>query len=166
MSKQRKLPDAAGFGPMRHRVSLRFSFAGAALLNRYANLLEYQKLTPGRVLALSYIHEHPGCDQKSLARNLRINEASAMSVVNRLEADGFAERREGRDKRSKALFITCVGDKAFVKALAIETELSQDLFGWMAPAELESFMKVVDEVCSRAVAAEQLPPAGDPPAAT
>jgi DNA-binding MarR family transcriptional regulator len=138
---------------MRHRVGLRFSFAGSALLNRYGKLLERLTLTPGRVLALSYIHEHPGCDQRSLAANLSINEASAMSVINRLEADGFAQRREGRDKRTKALFTTERGEQAFAEALAIETKLTTHLFGWMAPEELAKFMAAVDEVCARAVGA-------------
>lgn len=135
---------------MRDSLGLRFTLAGSAYLNRYANLLDQLALTPSRVLALSYIHQHPGCDQRALAANLAMNEASAMATVNRLETGGLAERRPGRDKRTKALHLTHAGEQAFNQAMAIELDLSKQIFGCMDEAELGEFMRRVDEIRSRA----------------
>lgn len=158
MAGNRGLPSDTGFGPMRDSLGLRFTFAGSAYLNRYANLLGRLDLTPSRVLALSYIHQHPGCDQRALAANLAMNEASAMQTVNRLNLAGFAERRPGRDKRTKAVYLTDAGERAFDEALRIERELSELIFGHMGEAELGEFMRRIDDIRARASALMTPPP--------
>ena len=150
MAKTRKLPDTEVFGPMRERFGLRFSFSGTAFLNRYSDLLDPISLTPGRVLALSFLHEHPGCEQTALARGLEINEASAMSMINKLESLRMVERKAGRNKRSNALHLTEKGQVAFDKALQLEEALSARLLGWMGKEGLATFMATVDEVKRRA----------------
>jgi DNA-binding MarR family transcriptional regulator len=150
LAKTRKLPDAAVFGPMRERLGVRFSFAGTAFLNRYADLLDPVDLTPGRVLALSFLHEHPACEQTALARGLEINEASAMAMINKLESLRLVERKAGRNKRSNALHLTEKGQTAFNKALQLEQALSARLFGWMSEGELATFMATLDEIKRRA----------------
>lgn len=135
---------------MRERISLRFSFAGTAFLNRYADLLDPLALTPGRVLALSFLHEHPGCEQTALARALGVNQASAMSIINKLESLRVIERKAGRNRRSNALHLTKKGQVAFDKALQLEETLSGQLFGWMSEGELATFMAAVDEIKRRA----------------
>lgn len=142
-----------GFGPMRNSLGVRFSFAGTAFLNRYADRLEGLSLTPGRVLALSFLHEHPGCEQKVLARGLVINEASAMTVIDRLEALGYVERRAGHNKRSNALYLTDQGEAAFQEALSIEKRLADDVFGWMSKSEISRFIATLDTIRERASAA-------------
>jgi DNA-binding MarR family transcriptional regulator len=150
VSKTRKLPDTRIFGPMKDRLGLRFSFAGTAFLNRYADLLDPFNLTPGRVLALSFLHEHPGCGQSSLAHALEVNEASAMAMIDKLEALRLVERKAGRNRRTNALHLTETGEAAFDEALALEQVLTRRLLRWMKPSDLSTFMNQVDEVRVRA----------------
>ena len=149
-SKTRKLPDTRIFGPMKDRLGLRFSFAGTAFLNRYADLLDPFNLTPGRVLALSFLHEHPGCGQNSLAHALEVNQASAMAMIDKLEALRLVERKAGRNRRTNALHLTEEGEAAFDEALALEQVLTRRLLRWMKPSDLSTFMNQVDEVRVRA----------------
>jgi DNA-binding MarR family transcriptional regulator len=149
-NRTRKLPDAQVFGPMRERLGLRFSFAGTAFLNRYSDILDPVDLTPGRVLALSFLHEHSGCEQTALARGLEINEASAMSMINKLESLRMVERKAGHNKRSNALHLTARGQVAFNKALELEQALTARLLGWMGEGQLATFMATLDEVKRRA----------------
>jgi DNA-binding MarR family transcriptional regulator len=150
VSKTRKLPDTRIFGPMKDRLGLRFSFAGTAFLNRYADLLDPFNLTPGRVLALSFLHEHPGCEQSSLARALEVNQASAMAIIDKLESLRLVERTAGRNRRTNALHLTEAGEAAFDEALALEQVLTRRLLRWMKPSDLSTFMNQVDEVRVRA----------------
>lgn len=156
MSKERQVPAVEQFGSMGAVAGVRFSFAGNAFLARYRAMLEPTRLTPVHVLALSYVIEHPGCDQNSLAAALCVNKASAMSVVNRLEANGFLQRAIGMDKRHRSLRLTAEGLVAFEGALAVERALSGALFGWMSPDEFDRFLTTIDEVRERASA--PLPP--------
>ena len=154
--RSRKLPDASVFGPMRHRFGVRLSFAGTAFLNCYAEALEPLLLTPSRVLALAFVNEHPGADQASLGRAMKINRASAMELVDKLEGCGLLRRSPGADKRGYALHLTHQGVSSFREALDLELQLHNELFGWMTEAEQQSFLAVVDEVVRRAVARSEM----------
>lgn len=149
MAKFRQIPNVEAFGPMQHRVGVKLSLASTAFLHRYGKCLEDVNLTPSRVLALACIFSLPGLDQKTFSENLAINEASAMSVINRLELCGFVERRPGRDKRTKALYLTREGKDVFLKALEIEEQLSIDIFDWMSDEERISFVSCIDKILAR-----------------
>lgn len=88
-------------------------------------------LTPARATALSFAYANPGCDQSTLARALGINRASAMEVVNALEAIGAIERQAGANRRSHSLHLTAKGRtltaQALEAALRSEAILAADL---------------------------------------
>src|SRR4051812_37462270 len=96
-------PDPASFGAVGRRSGMRLSSVHLAVMTLYSAALEVLGLTPSRVLALAYVIEHPGCDQSSLARALAVNRASAMALVDRMEALGYLQRFPGPDRRSNAL---------------------------------------------------------------
>ena len=98
------------------------------------------------MVALSFIESNPGCEQKALAIHLGVNEASAMAVLNRLEAAGLVERRRGRNKRSNAIYMTDNGELNFERALEIEKNLSAQLFQGMSNADLEVFVSNLDRI--------------------
>ena len=79
-------------------------------------------ISPARVTALALLYMNPGCHQSELGRALAINRASAMKLVNSLARQGLVERREGRDRRSKALHITPAGERVLETALPLVEE--------------------------------------------
>ncbi|MEO8722891.1 MAG: MarR family transcriptional regulator [Sphingobium sp.] len=84
-------------------VSLRLNEVARIMLADYA-------ISPAKVTALSLIDANPGCEQSALGRELSINRASAMKLVNWLAERGLVERRPGRDLRSNALHLTETGE--------------------------------------------------------
>ncbi len=146
LGPSQKSPDPRDLGSIRELPGVRFSFASSAYLSRYADLLEPIGLTPGRMVALSHLQDHPGCEQKALALHLGVNEASVMSLLNRLEGVGLIERRQGRNKRSNAIFLTPLGVERFNEALNIEADLAKAVFGWMEPDELVRFVETMDKI--------------------
>ncbi|HKQ81527.1 MAG TPA: MarR family transcriptional regulator [Steroidobacteraceae bacterium] len=74
-------------------------------------------LTPARVTALFHIREQPGCDQTELGNRLLVNRAAGMKIANALAEQGLIERAEGRDRRSKGLLLTSLGERTLHAAL-------------------------------------------------
>lgn len=68
-------------------------------------------LTPARATALIHIREQPGCDQTELGNRLLVNRSAGMKIANALAEQGLIERAEGRDRRSKGLFLTRLGER-------------------------------------------------------
>jgi DNA-binding MarR family transcriptional regulator len=66
-------------------------------------------MTPARVTALLVIAAQTGCTQTALADALAINRASAMKMVNTLEALGLVSREQANDPRAHALTLTPKG---------------------------------------------------------
>ena len=68
--------------------------------------------------ALVVIGSGTGPSNDQLRRILDLSHPGTVRLVDRLEADGLVERREGKDKRSIALFLTKKGYAARDKLLA------------------------------------------------
>lgn len=147
--KAKSSPDVSRIEVMRDRPGVRYGLAGAAFLGRFSEALESLSLSPIRVLALAYVMQHAGCDQSSLGGVLGIGRASAMLLVDKLEALGYVERRAGADRRSNALFVTDAGEAAFREALRIEQFLSDQVFGWMSARQLDDLLSTIDKIHSR-----------------
>lgn len=67
-------------------------------------------ITPVQFASLTVVKAFPGVDQRSLARMIAFDRSTIGDVVIRLEKKGLLERREGKDRRIKSLFITPAGD--------------------------------------------------------
>ncbi len=81
-------------------------------------VLEPYGLSPAKLTALLMIRANPGCDQTALGRALDINRSSAMKLVNLLAAQGFVERRPGRNLRTNALHLLPEGTKRLAEVVA------------------------------------------------
>lgn len=71
------------------------------------SFLDEDSISPARMTALSLIGMRPGISQSALAKELGINRASVVKVIDTLESKNFVERRatEG-DRRSYSLALT------------------------------------------------------------
>jgi len=144
-------PDPTAFGPLGRRTGVRLSCAHLALMGMYSAALEALHLTPGRVLALAYVLQHPGSDQSSLSRALAVNRASAMTLVDRLEELEYLRRKPGSDRRSNALHVTEKGAAALERAQQLGEEgFEKVLFGWMDDPTRATFHRLLDQILVRA----------------
>jgi MarR family transcriptional regulator, transcriptional regulator for hemolysin len=64
-------------------------------------------ITRAQWLALTRLHRHPGVSQSELADMMEIERASAGRMIDRLEANGWVERRaQDGDRRVKRVYLT------------------------------------------------------------
>ena len=64
-------------------------------------------ITRAQWLVLTRLHRHPGVSQSELADLMEVERASAGRMIDRLEANGWVERRaQNGDRRVKRVFLT------------------------------------------------------------
>ena len=119
---------------------------------RYAALRSLRRhigdspLTPATMTALLVVHDRPGCDQTTLGRALFGNRSVGMKVASRLEADGYLARGEGRDRRSKGLYITPEGEAVLQEALSRHARAEAVLSSRLTPEERATLLALLAKV--------------------
>jgi len=69
------------------------------------------------VSVLWLVDDHPGIAQTDLAQRLRMDRATTMAIINRLQAKHFLRRdRSPRDGRKQALFLEPAGVEMLARA--------------------------------------------------
>jgi DNA-binding MarR family transcriptional regulator len=64
-------------------------------------------ITRAQWLVLTRLHRHPGASQSELAEMMEVERASAGRMIDRLEANGWVERRaQNGDRRVKRVYLT------------------------------------------------------------
>jgi DNA-binding MarR family transcriptional regulator len=66
-------------------------------------------IRPAQFAVLTVIERNPGLTQSQVAEALGIKRTNFVGLLDALEARGLAERRQARDKRSYALYLTADG---------------------------------------------------------
>ena len=103
-------------------------------------------LTPSRATAIAFIRGNPGTDQSTLARALGIKRASAMELVNMLEALGVVRRKPGRDRRSNALHLTAKGTQLHARFIEASAEADRIIAGGLTSQEVKQFRALLRRV--------------------
>jgi DNA-binding MarR family transcriptional regulator len=135
-------------------VGYRLDMARCAALRSVHRLLADTGFRPADTTALLLIKERPGCDQTELGHALAGNRSVGMKVATRLEARGLLTRRQGRDRRSKGLYITPQGEAALADLLAVHAQAEARLTAGLSAAEHVMLLWLLDKV-ERAVLDEE-----------
>lgn len=143
-------------------VGYRLDMARCAALRSVHRLLADTSFRPADTTALLLVKERPGCDQTELGHALAANRSVGMKVAARLEARGLLTRREGRDRRSKGLYITPAGDAALAALLARHSQAEARLTANLSAAERVLLLWLLDKV-ERTVLDEEAGLAGEVP---
>lgn len=82
-------------------------------------------LTPVQYAALTVADSNPGIDQQSLANMVAFDRATIGDVIQRLEQRGLLERANGKDRRTKRVFITRAGERTLnaMDKLVMESQI-------------------------------------------
>jgi len=113
-------PHVAGdedIGEIRNIVGFHIRLAHGAVYRHFTETFADLDLTQKQVSALWLIDDHPDIAQTGLAQRMRMDRATTMAIVNRLEAKGYLVRRKSRsDGRKQALNLTAGGRNALASA--------------------------------------------------
>ena len=113
-------PHVAGdedIGEIRNIVGFHIRLAHGATYRHFTETFADLDLTQKQVSVLWLIDDHPDISQTDLAQRMRMDRATTMAIVNRLEAKSYLLRgKSPSDGRKQTLNLTDPGRKALVVA--------------------------------------------------
>jgi DNA-binding MarR family transcriptional regulator len=125
MPKQKEIltittPHVAGdedIGEIRNIVGFHIRLAHGAVYRHFTETFADVDLTQKQVSVLWLVDDHPDIAQTDLAKRMRMDRATTMAIVNRLESRGYLVRGKSEsDGRKQTLNLTSPGRKALVTA--------------------------------------------------
>lgn len=127
MAKQKETltittPHVAGdedIGEIRNIVGFHIRLAYGAVYRHFTETFANLGLTQKQVSVLWLVDDHPDIAQTDLANRMRMDRATTMAIVNRLESRRYLVRGKSiSDGRKQTLNLTSLGRKALVTAKA------------------------------------------------
>jgi DNA-binding MarR family transcriptional regulator len=113
-------PHVAGdedIGGIRDIVGFHIRLAYGAVYRHFTETFAHLGLTQKQVSVLWLIDDHPGIAQTGLAQRMRMDRATTMAIVNRLQARRLLVRgRSTTDRRKQTLHLTVHGHRMLVTA--------------------------------------------------
>ena len=113
-------PHVAGdedIGEIRNIVGFHIRLAHGAVYRHFTETFAHLDLTQKQVSVLWLVDDHPDIAQAGLAQRMRMDRATTMAIVNRLESKGYLVRRKSRsDGRKQALNLTEAGRRTLAAA--------------------------------------------------
>lgn len=105
------------FGELDGIVGFHIRLAHGAVYRHFTETFSQLGLTQKQVSVLWLVGENPGVAQIELGSRLRMDRATTMTIINRLQERGFLRReRSSNDGRKQALHLTPAGERALVQA--------------------------------------------------
>lgn len=105
-------------------------------------------LSPGQPKVLDYLYDHEGSDQKTIAENCEIEQATLGSILLRMEEKGLIERRrQPGNRRSLFVYLTDSGREAACKMQKIFQEEDEIAAGRLSGEQLGKLLELLKEIC-------------------
>jgi DNA-binding MarR family transcriptional regulator len=127
-------------------VGYRLDMARCAALRSLHRYMGDTPFRPADTTALLLIKENPGCDQTTLGRALAGNRSVGMKLAARLESHGLLTRGEGRDRRSKGLYMTPKGEKVLAELIEKHRDAEARIESWLDADERDQLLRLLDKI--------------------
>jgi DNA-binding MarR family transcriptional regulator len=104
-------------GEIRNIVGFHIRLAHGAVYRHFTETFAHLDLTQKQVSVLWLVNDHPDISQTDLAHRMRMDRATTMAIIDRLEARSYLVRgKSASDGRKQTLNLTSSGRKALVTA--------------------------------------------------
>lgn len=114
-----RVDGADDIGEIRNIVGFHIRLAHGAVYRHFTETFQHIDLTQKQVSVLWLIDDHADIAQADLAKLMRMDRATTMAIVNRLQARGYLVRGKSQsDRRKQTLNLTSAGKAALVEAKA------------------------------------------------
>lgn len=101
-------------------------------------------ITPVQYAILQMVHNHPGFDQRTLARNIALDTSTTAGVVDRLETRGLLARSAAPDdRRVRLLTLTPAGEQLLADAIAPMEHAQELILAPLTIAQRDEFMRLL-----------------------
>lgn len=134
-------------GGLEEIVGLHIRLAHGAVYRHFAETFVDLELTQKQVSALWLVNAFPGISQIELGGRLRMDRATTMTIVNRLQGRGFVRReRSTSDARKQALYLTVEGAAALAEAKRCIAEHEAWLKARFSADEIEKLVEMLARI--------------------
>ena len=128
-------------------VGFHIRLAHGAVYRHFTETFVDLDLTQKQVSALWLVSDHPGVSQIELGGRLRMDRATTMTIVNRLQQRDYLRReRSTSDGRKQALYLTEAGAAALATAKGCIAEHEAWLKGRFTAAETEKLVEMLTRI--------------------
>lgn len=128
-------------------VGFHIRLAHVAVYRHFTETFADLELTQKQVSALWLVDDHPGISQIDVGRRLRMDRATTMTIVNRLQERDFLRReRSESDGRKQALYLTSEGGEALDRAKRCIAEHEAWLKNRFSPDEVKKLVEMLARI--------------------
>ena len=118
---------------------------------RLERALELHGLSIPQLDILATLGFEQGITQQELAERLLVTKGNICGMIDRMEANGWVERRPDReDRRVNRLFLTRRGTTLLAQAMPGQQALAKEVFRALAPAEIQTLYQLLDRLDEKA----------------
>jgi DNA-binding MarR family transcriptional regulator len=104
-------------------------------------------ITRAQWLVLTRLHRHPGASQSELADMMEVERASAGRMIDRLEANGWVERRaQNGDRRVKRVYLTPEAERVHRRIWRVAETTVDDALADLSTQESAQLMRLLTRV--------------------
>ena len=134
-------------GALADIVGFHIRLAHAAVYRHFTETFSDLDLTQKQVSVLWLVDDHPGIAQIDVGQRLRMDRATTMTIVNRLQEREYLRReRSAIDGRKQALYLTEAGGRALEKAKACIAQHEAWLKSRFTPGEAEKLVEMLARI--------------------
>jgi len=139
--------DLSDVGEIRNILGFHIRLAHVACYRHFMETFAELDLTQKQVSVLWLVSDNPGVAQTDLAQRLRMDRATTMGIINRLQGRGYLRRGPSpQDRRRKTLYLTPEGDQVLVQAREAIWEHERWLKSRFTKREIQTLMGLLDRI--------------------
>ncbi len=139
--------EAAALGGLEDILGFHIRLAHGTVYRHFSETFAELDLTQKQVSALWLVADHPGLSQIALGQRLRMDRATTMTIVNRLQERGYLLReRSASDGRKQALHVTPAGREALAEAKRAVAQHEAWLKARFRPDEVKKLVEMLARI--------------------
>jgi len=146
----RAAKDAAADTAARRRdIKLGYLIHDVSRMRRTAfdQLMKPLGITRAQWWVLAHLSRHDGMAQTQLASMLDIGKASLGSLLDRLEATGFIERRgDAADRRMKRIFLSRSSMQLLEQLVEVERDFNEKILGHLSDKDRDELIRMLGSI--------------------
>lgn len=147
MPQEKDTPVFHGFGEMDHLVGLHIALAHGTVYRHFTESLSHLELTQKQATMLWLVDEHAGIAQTDIAKLMRMDRATTMAIVNRLQARDFLVRGKSKtDRRRQTIDLLPEGKKVLELAKLVIAEHEEWLKDKFKTRDIDRFVSMLKTV--------------------
>ena len=141
------VPGDEDIGEIRNIVGFHIRLAHGAAHRHFTETFAHLDLTQKQVSVLWLVDDHPDIAQAGLAQRMRMDRATTMAIVNRLQARGYVVRGKSvSDGRKQTLNLTTSGRAALKTAKAAIRQHEQWLKSRFTNREVATLIELLTRI--------------------